>query len=78
MKLTYDPQHNIGYIRFRKKTSGVETLRVSAELNIDIAPNGLVYGIELLNANEQLSSTPLKDLIVENASTGQSTVIALG
>jgi hypothetical protein len=28
MKLTYDPQHNIGYIRFRAKTSGVETIGV--------------------------------------------------
>jgi uncharacterized protein YuzE len=77
MKLTYDPKHNIGYIRFRDKTTGVETIRVSDELNIDIAPDGSVYGIELLNANEQLQSETFKDLVVENASTGQSTVVAL-
>ena len=32
----------------------IETVRVSDELNVDIAPDGSVYGIELLNANEQL------------------------
>jgi uncharacterized protein YuzE len=31
-----------------------ETIRVSDELNVDLAPDGTVYGIELLNANEQL------------------------
>lgn len=54
MELTYDPRYNIGYIRFRDKGSEVQTIHVSDELNIDIAPDGTVYGIELLNANEQL------------------------
>jgi uncharacterized protein YuzE len=27
---------------------------VSDELNVDMSPDGAVYGIELLNANEQL------------------------
>ena len=33
----------------------METLRIGDELNIDLAPDGTVYGIELLNANEQLA-----------------------
>ncbi len=37
MKLTYDPIHNIGDIRFREKTSRVGTIRVSNELSIDLA-----------------------------------------
>ena len=76
MKLTYNPTHNIGYIRFREKTTGVETIRVSDELNIDIAPDGSVYGIELLNANGQLRSEPFKYLVIENAETGKSTTVA--
>ena len=32
----------------------METIRVSDQVNVDIAPDGTVYGIELLNANEQL------------------------
>ena len=54
MKISYDPRYNIAYIRFREKTDGVDTIRVSDELNVDMAPDGTVYGIELLNANEQL------------------------
>ena len=54
MKLTYDPRYNIAYIRFSKKGLDVETVRVSDELNVDLTPDGKIYGIELLNANEQL------------------------
>lgn len=72
MKLTYDPRHNIAYIRFQGKTSQVETVRVSDSLNIDLAPDGTVYGIELLNANEQLRGEEKGKLIVENVATGKS------
>lgn len=54
MKLRYDRRYNIAYIRLREKTEQVETIRVSDELNVNLAPDGTVYGIELLNANEQL------------------------
>ena len=29
--------------------------KISDDMNIDIAPDGTVYGVELLNANEQLT-----------------------
>jgi len=54
MRFTYDPPYNIAYIRFQEKQSTVESVRVSDELIVDMAPDGTVYGIELLNANEQL------------------------
>jgi uncharacterized protein YuzE len=54
MKLTFDGTHNIAYLRLRPRGAQVETIRVSDELNVDLAPDGSVYGIELLNANEQL------------------------
>lgn len=54
MRLTYDPRYNIAYIRLHEKTTEVETIKVGEEINIDIAPDGTIYGIELLNANEQL------------------------
>lgn len=55
MKLSYDPQYNIAYLRFHEKTDQVTTIKISDEMNIDVAPDGTVYGIELLNANEQLA-----------------------
>ncbi len=70
MKLTYDPRHNIGYIRLLEKTAQVETVRVSEELNVDLTPDGKVYGIELLDANEQLRSLLSGKLVLENEETG--------
>lgn len=55
MKLSYDPKHNIAYLRFHEKRGTVTTIKVSDEMNVDLAPDGTVYGIELLNANEQLA-----------------------
>jgi uncharacterized protein YuzE len=65
MKLSYDRDRNIAYLRLRPKTVGVETIRVSDELNVDIAPDGSVYGIELLNANEQLRAADGGQLVLE-------------
>ena len=55
MKLSYDSKHNVAYIRFHEKWGQVTTLKISDDMNIDIAPDGTVYGVELLNANEQLT-----------------------
>jgi uncharacterized protein YuzE len=77
MKLTYDPRYNIAYLRLQEKTAEVETIRVSDALNVDIAPDGTVYGIELLNANEQLLSQDHGALIVVNESLGVQTEIPL-
>ena len=69
MRFTYDPRHNIAYIRFGKKQEEVETIKVSEELCIDMSPDGKVYGIELLNANEQLRREELGKLLVKNGVT---------
>ena len=66
MKITYDPKHNVAYIRLHEKTAQVETLRVSEDVNMDMAPDGTIYGIELLNANEQLAKEDQGKLIVVN------------
>lgn len=71
MKVTYDPKHNIAYLRLHEKTAQVETIQVSDELNVDIAPDGTVYGIELLNANAQLTAEDDGNLVVVNEALGQ-------
>ena len=55
MELAYDRAANVAYIRFRKKPRKVTTISVSDELNVDIDADGRVTGIELLDANQQLS-----------------------
>jgi len=75
MKLTYDPALNIAYIRLRKKSGKVKTVQVSDELNVDLAADGTIYGIELLNANVQLARG--KGLVLENVMTGRSRTLSL-
>jgi uncharacterized protein YuzE len=70
MKLVYDPRHNIAYLRLHEKTAQVETLHLSDEVNVDIAPDGTVYGIELLNANQQLRSEDSGNFVIENEALG--------
>lgn len=77
MKLVYDPRYNIAYLRLQEKTSQVETLHLSDEMNVDIAPDGTVYGIELLNANHQLRSEDHGNLVVVNEALGQKREIPL-
>jgi len=78
MNLTYDPRHNVAYLRLHRKTKHVETIRVSDELNVDIALDGTVYGIELLNANEQIGDLAKAKFVVENKATGTRREVALG
>ena len=77
MRLTYGPRHNIAYIRFGKKQGEVETIKVSEELCIDLSPDGKVYGIELLNANEQLQREDLGKFIIINEATGEQAELSL-
>jgi len=77
MHLTYDSEFNVAYIRFRRKPAKVTTVAVSDELNVDLAPDGRIYGIELLNANQQLGSQRVKKLIVEDRRSGQKGELAL-
>ncbi len=71
MKFSYDPRYNIAYICFYEKSVQVETIKVSEALNVDLAPDGTVYGIELLNANKQLKSKDSEQLKIINEATGK-------
>lgn len=77
MKLTFDRVHNIAYLRLRPRGAQVETVRVSDELNVDLAPDGSVYGIELLNANEQLRAADNGKLILVDGADGREVELSL-
>ncbi len=76
MKLLYDPRYNIAYIHLREKREDVESIRLSDEVVIDIAPDGAVYGIELLNANEQIRQTDDGKFTLVNEATGKISEIS--
>jgi len=71
MRLTYDPRYNIAYIMLREKQEPVESIKISEEMVIDIAADGTVYGIELLNAKAQLQDRNSPHLFFLNEATGE-------
>ncbi|MFN7065778.1 MAG: DUF2283 domain-containing protein [Aquificaceae bacterium] len=55
VRISYDPEHNVAYIRLKETPRrDLETIELGESINIDITPEGEVYGIELLDANRQL------------------------
>ncbi|HEX4706949.1 MAG TPA: DUF2283 domain-containing protein [Candidatus Udaeobacter sp.] len=60
-----------------EKTAEVETIQVSDSLNVDIAPDGTIYGIELLNANQQLGGDNGGHFVIVNEAAGKTEDIAL-
>jgi len=77
MRLTYDPRYNIAYLRFQEKGAEVKAIRLSDELIVDMAPDGTIYGIELLNANEQLWREDKGRLLIINEATGERAELPL-
>jgi uncharacterized protein YuzE len=77
MRLTYDPRYNVAYLRFHEKVGQVETVRLSDQVNVDMAPDGTVYGIELLNANEQLRAEDAGKFVLIDESRGERQEVLL-
>jgi len=77
MRLSYDPRYNVAYLQFQEKPSQVETVKLSEALLVDLAPDGTIYGIELLNANEQLLDKEAARFIVTNEATGKVAEVSL-
>ncbi|WP_152046417.1 DUF2283 domain-containing protein [Aureimonas psammosilenae] len=75
MRLTYDPQANAAYIRFKDERVEVETIEISASVLIDLAPDGSVYGIELLNANEQLRAGDDGNFVFTDPESGREAML---
>jgi uncharacterized protein YuzE len=70
LQLTYDPAWNIAYLRLREPAGAqVETIKMSDEVNVDLAPDGSVYGIELLNADAQLRGADHGRLVLDLGET---------
>ena len=78
MQLSYDPRRNIAYLRLREPAGvQVETIRLSDELNVDLTPDGKVYGIELLNANAQLRGADRGFLVLVDEAAGRRVEVPL-
>ena len=71
MKLSYDPNANVAYIRLREKQGELETIKITSDFLVDIDGTGAVCGIELLNANEQLIAGDDGKLVFVNDLSGE-------
>lgn len=78
MKVTYDPAYNIAYLQMREKTEEVESIKISDEMTIDMSPEGKVFGIELLNANEQLGLSQETPFVFINEKNNEKKEMSLG
>ena len=67
VKLTCDMDANTAYLRLRERPEEIETIALASDFLGDIEKLGLVCGVELLNATEQLASGDHRRLIVEVA-----------
>ncbi|MDZ7579936.1 MAG: DUF2283 domain-containing protein [Deltaproteobacteria bacterium] len=71
--MSYYSRYNIAYIQLQAKSQEIERLsKWSDELVVDMAPDGTIYGIELLNANDQLKRDKEGRLLVVNEATGET------
>jgi uncharacterized protein YuzE len=71
MKLTFDPEANAAYLQLRERAGDLETVVVTDELNVDLLPDGTVYGIEFLNAKQQFGEGVDAKLTFKNLVSGQ-------
>ena len=75
MKVTYDPRHNIAYIALRDDIDVVETVSLNEAVSVDFGPDGAVYGIELLDANEHLRAAHGGRIVVVNGAASSEAAI---
>jgi len=66
MKITYDPQADAAYIRFKKGVFQVTTQRLTEDIAINYAPDGTVVGIEILEASKYLTKHKSPQIELEN------------
>jgi uncharacterized protein YuzE len=66
MKITYDPQVNAAYIRFKAGRFQVTTHRLTEDVAVNYAPDGTVVGIEVLDASKYLMKHRRPQVELEN------------
>jgi len=63
MKITYDPNHDVMYIKFGEGEI-VDTIEVEEGVLIDVGENGRVIGIEIINASTKVGPNPLSEISI--------------
>jgi len=66
MKISYDPQVDAAYIRFKRGRFQVTTHRLTEDVAVNYAPDGSVVGIEVLEASRYLVRHRRPQIELEN------------
>jgi uncharacterized protein YuzE len=66
MRISYDSEVDALYIRLVEGDYECRTLRLNDEIALNIGPNELLVGIEVLDAREVLGKGELPSVVLEN------------
>jgi uncharacterized protein YuzE len=76
MIFTWDPKLSVAYMQFGDDSGQVaDSHKITDDIVIDVDSNGKVFGIELLNANEQLKKRDGKFQFVNSLTKEQCEVL---
>ena len=64
MKVSYDPKHDVLYLKF-SDAKIVDTVEVVEGILIDYGENGEIVGIEMINASALIKTKPLKEVVIK-------------
>jgi len=64
MKVSYDPKHDVLYLKF-SDAKIVDTVEVVEGILIDYGENGEIVGIEMINASALIKAKPLKEVVIK-------------
>lgn len=66
MKITYDPEADALYIRLLEGEYECRTLRLTDEIALNIGPDEVLVGIEVLDPKQVLGQGELPTVVTEN------------
>ena len=66
MKISYDPEVDAVYIRLVEGEHECRTLRLNEEIALNIGPDEVLVGIEILDAKQVLGRGELPSVVLEN------------
>lgn len=66
MKIAYDPKVDAAYIRFKEGKFEVTTHQLTEDIAVNYAPDGIIVGIEILDAGKYLCKHKKPQIEIEN------------
>ena len=70
MEIQIDTTRNVAYLKFSDESKQVRTIEISDDILVDVDGEGIVQGVELLNASQQLGQSGISNLRLINRISG--------